>query len=483
MNRTSLTASAQHPPSGRDELNLIDFPIGVLQYQQPLDEDGRPPAELVCTVESFDKHVGQVVPRTLTRRTSSKYGFPTPLEDDVLVGLLTLTRLKTNFESPRVSFRNGELYDLIRWPHNGASNRRLSIALDRLQGLTLKYENSWTTNDGEFEKEFTTGLLDSYEIVKPSQHRDADDRGESSVVWASEVFADIQRGNVKELNTDRFFSLDLPIARRLYRFLDKHLREQPHFEIDLVTLAAHLGISGTRHIGKIKERLRKSLQKLEHAGDLIRPAAQSERYRKQGRGQWLAVFDRVSLEYGTQDQTKTPSRDSRSRQQLWKANHGDSPARQLVSAFYEKWSGDTHHIATRNELSQAQTLVARYGTEHAIALVPKLVRIMKQAFPQARAFGATLNYWHEADKAGQQLIRTTKPETEVVDDSQRQVDRQQLESQRQQWAALSEQKQNRIRDRVAQSSSDTVRRFIAEKKFDDLLVERACLAEMLRTAA
>lgn len=471
---SSAQALSATQPSGRDELNLIDFPIGVLQYQQPLDADGRPPSELVCTVESYDKHLDRVVPRTLTRRTASKHGFPTPLEDDVLVGLLTLTRMKNNFKSPRVAFRNGELYNLIRWPHNGASNQRLSIALDRLQGLTLKYENSWTTDNVAFEKEFTTGLLDSYEIVKPSQQRDG--RGESSVVWASEVFADIRRGNVKELNTERFFALEYPIARRLYRFLDKHLSDQPHFEMDLITLAAHLGISGRRHIGKIKERLRKSVEKLEEPGGLIRPAAPDERYRKQGRGRWLAIFDHADVA-AQQPRRTVPS--TKTRLQL----ASDTPARQLVSAFYEQWSGDTQHIASRHELKQAQALIDRYGSQHTLSLVPKLIRIMKQAFPQARAFGATMNYWHEADKAAQRVVRTSKPPTEVVDDSQRQADRERLECQRQQWAALTNEQQQTIRDRVAQSSSDTVRRFISEKKFEDLLVERACLAEMMRTAA
>lgn len=104
----------------------------------------------------------------------------------------------------------------MAWPQNGTSNTRLGIALDRLTGLTLKYENSSTTEDGSFETEFTAGLLESYNFTKQTKRRRTPAPQQSSVQWASEVFPGIQRGNVDALNTDEFFSLQLPISRRIY---------------------------------------------------------------------------------------------------------------------------------------------------------------------------------------------------------------------------------------------------------------------------
>ena len=193
---------------GRDELNLIDFPISLLQYQQPTDASGKRPDELVCTIESYDRHLDRIVPRKLTRRTASKYGFPTPIEEVVLVALLTLSRLKNDFSSPRVEFRNSELYELMGWPNNGNSNEQLAVALDRLKGLTLKYENAWTTGGDQFKKEFNTGLLDSYEFV--TKTGSSGGLVTSWIQWASEIFADIQQGNVKQLDTERFFRTEVP---------------------------------------------------------------------------------------------------------------------------------------------------------------------------------------------------------------------------------------------------------------------------------
>ena len=85
------------------------------------------------------------------------------------------------------------------WENNGESNKRLSIAIDRLKGLTLKYENSWTGGDDRFEKEFTTGLLDSANLVVQTRGNPGAGKIQSWVQWASEVFADIRRGNRQRL--------------------------------------------------------------------------------------------------------------------------------------------------------------------------------------------------------------------------------------------------------------------------------------------
>ncbi len=126
------TGSRAMPLLGRDELNLIDFPIGTLSYKQPKNEDGSRPDELVFSVETFDHQQGKIIPKKLTTRTSSKYGFPTPKEEQLLVGLLLLTRMKNNFSQPRVEFRSGELFALMNWPHNSSSKRQLQTGLDRL---------------------------------------------------------------------------------------------------------------------------------------------------------------------------------------------------------------------------------------------------------------------------------------------------------------------------------------------------------------
>ena len=241
---------------GQDELNLVDFPIGVLKYQQPTDAQGRRLEELVFTVDAFDKHVGTVVPKKVTIRTSSQHGFPTPKEEELLIGLMHYCRRRNNFTEARASFQVSEMLRVLGWPDNGRSRKQLRDGLDRLDGVRLKFENSWQSEEGkDYEREFNTGILDSYEFNVARDGEGTDSREQTTIVWAAEVFADIRRGNIKELNTDEFRSLKFPLSRRIYRFLNKHLQPGKWFEMDLLRFSGHLGISEKRHIGKIRERL------------------------------------------------------------------------------------------------------------------------------------------------------------------------------------------------------------------------------------
>lgn len=459
---------------GRDELNLIDFPISLLQHQQPTTADGSRPDELVCTIKSYDRHLGCVVPRKLTRRTSSKHGFPTSLEDEVLIGLLTLTRLKNDFQSARVHFKNSELWNLMGWPVNGNSSKRLSIALDRLEGLTLKYENAWTTGDNRFKKEFTTGLLDSYELVSSSM---AGASGESSwVQWSAEVFTDIQNGNVKELDTQRFFSLDRPISKRLYRYLDRHLAENPHLEADLLTLAAQLGISGTTHIGKIKERLQPAIEELEAFGDFIEK--KDNRYLKHGVGVWIIHFDRAG-------QRTSNAMTKQTRSVPGKKRMANTETKKLVSDFYHLWANDNQRIVTKHELHQAKQIIDQYGADKTFEMLPKVVKLMQKHFPDARAFGGTTHYWRDADQASRRRERSTQSSTASQHSREEEQQRLAAQAQRRQrlrsnWESLEQETRATILDKVARHSDPTVRRFIAQGRLNDPLVEQACFAEMER---
>ena len=458
---------------GRDELNLIDFPIATLQHQQPVGVDGRRPEELVAVIESFDTDLGRVVPRKLTRRTSSRHGFPTPLEDEVLIALLSITGVKNGFTSPRVHFRNSELFNLMNWPLNGSSTRRLSVALDRLTGLTLKYENSWTTDDGTFQKEFTTGLLESYRFTKQTRGRRKPQAESSWIQWSSEVFTDIQRGNVRQLDTDQFYSLSRPVSRRMYRFLDRQLTGSNHFEMELTAFARHLGLSELSHVGKIKERLTQGLRELESLDGFIAPCDASDRYHKRGPGHWLIRFDRPGS--GSRLHPSSPPARVRASNQ----------AASLVRQFYELWTGVPGHTPTRNEITQAQQILDRHGTERTSELLPHVVKRMKQHFPNAYAFGATLNFWPRADTSltcKQRRSQSVADETareRASEDQQRHRSLQRAEFITA-WNRLPPSTQNDILQDVRRKSPQFVKRLIDERKLDDPLVRYACGEEMNR---
>ena len=460
---------AVQPTFGRDELNLIDFPIGVLSFKQPLDPMGNRLSELVFTVSNYDNTLGEIVPKRLTTRTSSRHGFPTPKEEQLLIGLMLLTRVKNNFTHPRVEFRPGELYSLMDWPNDSTSKRQLRVGLDRLQGVNLKYENSWTRSGKDYEKEFSTGILDSYQITTLKSGQSAKSALPCWIQWSAEVFTDIQSGNVKELNTQQFFSLKYPLSRRMYRFLDKHLSKSTKLEINLHDFAAHLGVSEKRHVGKIKERLRKPIRELESIPGFIRAIPFSERYQKQARAHWTVVFERES---------ENPTRHN-SRKTKTAAKNDNSPASKLVSSFHELWSNNLNHVPAAKELSFAESLIEQHGAQNCLDRLPRVAKDMKQQFPDAAWFGASRPFWNIEFRRRDSIQNGKSVEIELAkaeeNHSQRLLNQKQRKQElRRIWQQLNGSEIESIRSEVSKNGDATVQRKLAERKFDDALVELAC---------
>ncbi len=450
----------------------------MLKYQQPTDANGRRLDELVFSVDAFDDNIGVVVPKKVTIRTSSKHGFPTPKEDELLIGLMQFTRMQNNFTKAKVEFRISELLRALGWADNGRSRRQLRNGLDRLAGVKLKFENSWQNDEGrEYEREFVTGLLDGYDLNAVKEGSEPGSREVTTIQWSAEVFADIQRGNVKELNTNEYFSLDLPLSRRMYRFLDKHVVAGKTFEMNLQRFASHLGLSETSHIGKIRERLRKPMQELEGLGTLIRPASDAERYHQLGAGNWLIRFDRAGeTRFREESPRQTPASKPTPR-----IKPRQSPeASQLVQRFYELWCENPQHKPSFPELKQARDVIEQHGTAAATNLVPIVVKLMKERFPNATSFGATKTYWHLANQQIQsRKVREYKQQASQTqqqhDEERRQQDVQRKKQLQSEWNRLEETQQESIRREVLQERNDFVRRKIERREFQDPLVVLACL--------
>src|SRR5262249_53372519 len=127
--------------SGKDELNLAEFPIAALT-------DRVPDCQTTLVVEDRLAHrEGPPVIHRLTITGTCKHGLPTSLDDEVLVGLSQITKRRNNFSEPKVSFSRYELIEVLGWPQDGRSYRRIEEALHRWVGVVLIYENAWWDNE------------------------------------------------------------------------------------------------------------------------------------------------------------------------------------------------------------------------------------------------------------------------------------------------------------------------------------------------
>jgi len=291
----------------KDELNLAEFPIAALSDRAP---DGQTTLVFTDTIEQRD---GPPIVRRLTIEASAKHGLPAALDDEVMVGLIQLTKRRNNFTDQKVMFSRYELIDVLGWPQDGRSYRRIEEALHRWVGVVLTYENAWWDNAAKSWVDEHFHILDNVSLydrerrklaAKPSStaRRGAkravpqkDPLPLSSFRWNEVIFRSFQSGNLKQLDLEFYLGLKLPTTKRMFRFLDKRFYRRTRLDFDLKTLACeHIGMSRSYAPTELKRRLRPALEELEALGFLA-PLSPEERYAWQARGHWRIVLVRGPL--------------------------------------------------------------------------------------------------------------------------------------------------------------------------------------------
>src|SRR3954454_15176771 len=186
--------SEQTPPAdqnfGRDELNLAEFPLAALASRLPPGQK-----TLVFQDVIRDQATGQNITRRLTVTASDRYGLPTSVDDDVIVGLIQLTKSHNNFADRTVRFSRYALVEVLGWPDSGQSYRRIEESLMRWLTVSLHYEKAWWDKESRSWVDEHFHILDNItlEDLETRRRRKAQGRphGEhslSSFSWNSVVF-------------------------------------------------------------------------------------------------------------------------------------------------------------------------------------------------------------------------------------------------------------------------------------------------------
>lgn len=282
---------------GRDEMNLVEFPVALLAERAP-----KGVYTLKFQDEIRDKSSNQIIQRKVTVAATPEYGLPTAKDEEVLLGLLQLTKITNEFTHPRVLFSRHQLIDLLGWKQEGPSYRRLERAFDRWKSTSLTYTNAWRDNN---KKVWTTrkgfGFLDSYEFrdsrsrhKNAAQHNLPFDELHSEFRWNFVLFESVQSGYLKKLDFSLVQRLKSAAARRLYRYLDKLFygpgRHRQVF--DLRTLCCeHLAMARTRETYHLRKDLQRAAEELEGIG-FLHPCPEEYRFRKVNRGRYEVTFEK-----------------------------------------------------------------------------------------------------------------------------------------------------------------------------------------------
>jgi plasmid replication initiation protein len=252
---------------GRDEMNLAVLPIAKLGRNDPRDT-----IEYYGTFKDGDKQEKMV----WTVRGAAGLGLPSEFAERVLVALLHLGA-QSNFADRRMEFTPYQILKILGHTINGRNYGAVEQALAQLHGVTITSDKAWIEKrkDGS-QKRVTTKrgfhLIDEYFLhyAEPEEEDEGEDA--SFIVWGSRIWRNLQAGYIRRLDIDFYYALDLPLARRLYRLLDKltHYKPQAPYVIDIFDLANKLGMTTYQYASQLKRPLAAAADELVARGYLVK---------------------------------------------------------------------------------------------------------------------------------------------------------------------------------------------------------------------
>ncbi len=269
-----------------DELNLAEFPLAAISDRFL---DGTKTVVLEDTV--FDHEQNRHLPRRLTLSGSDRYGLPTSKDDDVLLACIQLSRL-CDFSSREVSFSRYEILRLLGWADETRNYDRVATSLRRWKGLSIFSDRAFYDHEQKSWVNRDFGVFDNLVIYRREVIQGKAAPGCSRFVWNEVLFRSFQSGYLKQLDWNLYCKLTSPVAKRLYRFLDKRFYHSSRVVIDLMELGLRkVRLSGNYNSAQLKRTLQKGIEELERLWDL-KYRSPEERFHKDGLGKWIAIFER-----------------------------------------------------------------------------------------------------------------------------------------------------------------------------------------------
>lgn len=286
---------------GRDEMNLAEWPIALISSNNKASAAQSDANTLVFRDVIKNPRTGEMVQRTFTVSATSKWGLPGPMDDEVLLALINLSKL-TRFDSKKLYFTRYHLLKVLGWPTNGIYYERLKQALKRLEGVQLDFERAYWSDEEQSFVDRTFNLYNDLKIredensgsKKPDPRQPVFSFVSCELTWSSFLFDGLGERKLKHLDFDLYKSLKSSITKRLYRFLDKRLYNERHswLRMSLNTFAvSHVGLADGQPPREYKRRLKPAIQELEERG-FLKPLPENERFKKMRAGIYDIFIER-----------------------------------------------------------------------------------------------------------------------------------------------------------------------------------------------
>ncbi|MBC7320072.1 replication initiator protein A [bacterium] len=283
MNEDNKNENNKKEIKAKEEMNIVEYPFQYLGFKVP------------PTVKTVEWHGETVTKDGVVRQASwivtgsDKRGLPRYKDRDVLLALLYFWKLQ-GFQSETLYIKSiNDILRVLRWPKSSATYKELEDSLDRLVGVTIEAKYSfWDNRTKDYLPAITFHLLNYYKFTKEGK------RISLTVEAGKHFWESIKSGYIKTVDLDFYLSLETPLAKALFSYLDKKAYQNDKFKIEIMKLAMHLGISLSREYKRIKFDIKETANLL-----VVKGFLDSYKIEKEGETEFITFY--FNREYLTRD--------------------------------------------------------------------------------------------------------------------------------------------------------------------------------------
>jgi Replication initiator protein A len=439
---------------GKDEMNLAEYPLSILTHRIPRDR------KTYSFTQRITDHEGTLVKQSWSVLGSDKYGLPTPYDDDVLIALLYCYK-EQKPQGKQIHFSLYKLCQIMRKALSKREYDRMRDSLNRLTSTTIVATNCFYDNLAKSWVSEAFHLFDRYKLYQERKGRAASPH--LSFVEMSEFFyRSVAVANyIKDLDLGIYYTLALPISKRLFRYLDKNRYKKRRYEETVMRMAYKLPLTYA-YPSQVKQKLAPAHEELLRHGYLTRVTYDVTR-----EGEEKVIYEFADGETRTGGNFMVD----------------DGVASQLVLDFYTGLTGtrDLAYAPAPKEMALAREYLTTYGPERAAFVVRHALEAAKAVDFPIQTFGGTKNFLPQALAAWEERAEAeeARREADMRVDEQRRREREERERRRrlgERRAALSDEALAALRRRAeAALAADGVDRtrlgydVLVKLKVDELL--------------
>ncbi len=363
------------PRFGKDHLALADWRLSVPHQQNRRGES-------LSFVEFDFPHASGA--KNVSLEGGSRVGLPTDADDLYLIGLLTLAAA-LDFPA-KFHFEPSHVLQVLRLPVRDRHIIAQRRAYERFVALTATFRGTWFDRKSKrLSGDFITGIIAEvcYEPRRGRRQKGA--RPASYVQFTDNFHRSLTEGNLINVDLELLANWSSPTAALLFRHLNKvwHSGRKPfHYERDLKEIACgHLHMAASKNL---KENFGNALSEMERRRYLtVMPI--NDRFQKIRRGIWRVAFelhpDRVFKPKAVRTKASSPVA---------------TEAQEILAAYSRARFGTKAYRPRDHELTHAAALVAEFGSQSVLRVLPRVVERVKQQSKADVYFGFAVPYFRDA---------------------------------------------------------------------------------------